>query len=225
MIRRLVAAALLCVGLAASACTTSASLRHSVVRHSVVVPNTIGISQEAATSALKGAGLSPQALSGIPDSRFPTGTVIASNPSAGVAVSNGTPVSLTVSGGGSPSPEPQVTQSTCASGNVAYTESADTGSICLTVGSQLTVTFISSGGWSGYGQWSRWPPTISDNSILGGRSWRSTGKTATAVFSAAGIGTATVWASFDVKCAPSDTTPCTVPPLAGQTLSVSVDPA
>jgi hypothetical protein len=219
--RRLGALALLCLGLAASACTTSAFLGHTVVRHPVVrgpvlVPNTVGMSREAATHALNGAGLSPQAISGIPDSRFPAGTVVASNPSAGVSVSHGTPVSLTVSSGGSPSPEPPTTQSTCASGNVAYTETADAGSICLTVGSKLTVTFLSSGGSSGYGQWSRWPPTISDNSILGGRSWKPSGKTATAVFSASGIGTATVWASFDVQCAPNDTTPCTVPPQAAQ---------
>jgi hypothetical protein len=222
---RLGAVVLLCIGLATSACTTSTSLRHSVVRHSVVVPNIIGMSQDAATSRLSDAGLSPQAMGGMPSSRFPAGTVTGSNPSAGVSVATGAPVSLTVSDGGSTPTTMPVAPSTCASGNVAYTESVDTGSICLRVGSTLTVTFISSGGWSGYGQWGRWPPTISDNSILRGSSWGSSGKTATAVFSAAGIGTATVWASFEVRCAPSDTTPCTVPPQANQTLTVTVDPA
>jgi hypothetical protein len=45
------------------------------------------------------------------------------------------------------------------------------------------------------------------------------------VFRAAGTGMATVVASFQVTCAPGDTTPCTVPPQANQTLTVTVDPA
>ena len=213
-------AVVLCVGLGFSACTTS-----TAPRHSVVVPNIIGMSQKSATSRLSDAGLSPQVIAGMPSSRYPAGTVSGSNPSAGVSVATGAPVSLTVSGGISAPPATAVAPSTCASGNVAYTPSSEPGSICVRVGSRLTVTFISSGGWSGYGQWSRWPPTISDSPILRGDSWRSSGKTATAVFSAAGVGTATVEASFDVRCAPSDTTPCTVPPEEFHNLTVTVVPA
>jgi PASTA domain len=216
---RLGAVMLMCVGLGISACTTSAAPRHSVV-----VPNIIGMSREAATRHLSDAGLSPQVISGVPSSRFPAGTVSGSNPSGGVSVATGAPVSLTVSGGISAPPATPVAPSACASGHVAYTPSMEPSSICVRVGSTLTVTFISSGGWSGYGQWSRWPPTISDSSILRGDSWGSSGKTARAVFSAAGTGTATVTASFDVRCAPSDTTPCTVPPEEFHNLTVTVDP-
>jgi hypothetical protein len=214
---RLGAVVLLCVGLAISACTTSVAPRHSVV-----VPNIIGMSQEAATRHLSDTGLSPEVISGASSSRSPAGTVTGSNPSAGVSVATGAPVSLTVSDGISAPPSTAVAPSTCASGNVAYTPSAEPSSICVRVGSTLTVTFISSGGWSGYGQWGRWPPTISDSSILRGDSWGSSGKTATAVFGAAGTGTATVTASFDVRCAPSDTTPCTVPPEEFHNLTVTV---
>jgi hypothetical protein len=105
---------------------------------------------------------------------------------------------------------------------VAYTESTDAGSVCVKAGSALRVTFVSSGGWSGYGQWSSSPPTISDNSVLAGRSYRSSAKNATASFGAVGTGTATVTAQFDVRCAPADTTPCTVPPEASQVLTVTV---
>jgi len=139
-------------------------------------------------------------------------------------------VSLTVSdgafaSGSSASPTAPVSAPTCSSGKVAYTQSAGSGSICVTVGSTLTVTFVSSGGWSGYGSWSRSPPTISDNSVLQGHSYGSSGKSATAVFDAVGTGTATVTAQFDVTCAPTDTTPCTVPPTAFQVLTVTVDAA
>ncbi len=128
-----------------------------------------------------------------------------------------------------PSPSTAATtpsgQSNCPSGNVAYTESSETGSVCVKVGSTLTVTFVSTGGRSGYGQWNSSPPTISDNSVLQGGLYRSSGKTATATFSVVGAGTATVTAQFDVTCAPADTTPCTVPPEALQFLTVTVDPA
>jgi hypothetical protein len=140
-------------------------------------------------------------------------------------VASGATVSLTVSDGHSTSPTGPVTQGACASGNVAYTESAGRGSVCVKVGSTLTVTFVSSGGWSGFGQWSRSPPTISDNSELRGGTYRSSGKSATAVFSAVGAGTATVTALFDVRCAPGDATPCTVPPESFQSLTVTVEPA
>ncbi len=94
----------------------------------------------------------------------------------------------------------------------------------MTSGSTLRVTFVSSGGWSGDGAWSRSPPTISDNAVLTGRTYRATGKKAVAVFGAVGPGTVTVTAQFDVRCAPGDTTPCTVPPQALQVLTVAVVP-
>jgi hypothetical protein len=84
---------------------------------------------------------------------------------------------------------------------------------------------VSLGWWSGYGAWSDSPPTISDNSILKGIAYGPSGRTATAVFNAVGTGAATVVAQFNVTCAPGDTTPCTVPPGAWETLTVTVSPA
>jgi PASTA domain len=210
----------LTVALALSACATSTE------RKFVVVPHIRGLSQSAATSILRHVGLRRGDISGI-SSQSPAGTVIASNPSAGMSVTHGAVVSLTVSGGQFASPPTQVTQpvqTTCASGHVAYTESESGGSVCLKVGSTLTVTFVPDGGWSGYGNWSRSPPAISDNSVLRGGSYRSSGKAARAVFQAVGAGAANVMATFDVTCAPGNTTPCTVPPAAFQSLAVTVDP-
>jgi hypothetical protein len=189
------------------------------------VPKVVGLDQADAARSLHHAGLALGVISGIPAPRSPAGHVIATNPSAGDTVAPGAIVSMTISSGGiaaTPSPTTPVDQSSCASGNVATTESTDASSICVTVGSTLRVTFVSSEGWSGYGQWSSSPPTISDNSVLTGRSYRSSGKKATASFGAAGTGTATVTAQFDVRCSPADTTPCTVPPQALQVLTVTV---
>jgi hypothetical protein len=116
-------------------------------------------------------------------------------------------------------------QSDCASGNVDYRMTANSGSACVKVGASLTVTFVSPGGMSQYGSWSDSAPTISDNSILKSVTYVPSGATATAVFNAVGTGTATVRAWFDVTCAPGDTTPCTVPPLTWETLTVTVNPA
>jgi hypothetical protein len=213
---------LLCVGIAISACTDSAAPGHAVAApHVVVVPDVIGMSPGAATHRLSVADLSPQVLSS-DASASGGGTVTGSDPSAGVSVPTGAPVSLAVADRGATPPSTPVDPSTCASGRVAYRPSAETGSICLRVGSTLTVTFTSGGGWSGYGQWSRWPPTITDSSTLRGLSWMSSGRTATALFRASDVGTATVTATFDVTCAPGDETPCTVPPGEFHDLTVTV---
>ena len=111
-------------------------------------------------------------------------------------------MSLTVSSGGSapptsPTAPTAADQAPCSSGYVSYTESADTGFVCVEAGSTLRVTFVSSGGASADGVWSASPPTISDNAVLEGRAWGSSGKKATAVFRAIGAGAATVTASFD----------------------------
>jgi hypothetical protein len=195
--------------------------------HRVVVPKVVGLSQDAATRSLTHAGLRVGVISGIPVPRAPAGRVVATNPSSGAAVASGAIVSLTVSSGGSAVgsvPTTPTDLSSCKSGQVAYTESMTTGFACLTTGSTLTVTFVSSGGWSGHGSWSRSPPTISDNAVLTGRTYRASGDQATAVFAAVEPGTATITAQFDVRCAAGDTTPCTVPPQALQVLTVAVVP-
>jgi hypothetical protein len=108
---------------------------------------------------------------------------------------------------------------------VSFTMTADSASTCVKLGAKLTVTFVSLGWWGGYGHWNSSPPTISDNSVLARVSYAPSAKTATGVFNAVGIGKATVVAQYDVTCSPADTTPCTVPPEALETLTVSVDPA
>ena len=144
--------------------------------HRLVVPNVVGLSQGVATRSLTHAGLTVGVISGIPAPRAPAGRVVATNPSPGEPVASGSVVSLTVSSGGSAAagsvPTTPADVSSCTSGPVAYTESAATGFACVTAGSTLNVTFVSFGGWSGHGTWSRSPPTISDNSILRGRTYR-----------------------------------------------------
>jgi hypothetical protein len=210
---------------ALAACGNNAPSAHA--SHRVVVPNVVGLSQGAATRSLDHAGLSVGVISGIPSPGSVTGSVLATNPSSGQPVPSGATVSLTVSSGGAVAatvPTTPADPSSCSSGRVAYSESTATGFACVTAGSALRVTFVSTGGWSGFGVWSPSPPTISDNAVLTGRSYRVAGKKAVAVFGALEPGTVTVTAQFDVRCAPGDTTPCTVPPQALQVLTVVVVP-
>ena len=154
-----------------------------------MVPDVIGLRPAAATSRLGDAGLSPQLVSSdAPESSG--GTVTGSDPSPGVTVAVGAPVSLTVADRVATTPTAPVDPSTCASGNIAHMPTTQSGSICIRVGYALTVTFQSSGSWAGYGSWSRWPPTISDSSTLRGVAWTRSGTSATAVFRAAAVGTA-----------------------------------
>jgi hypothetical protein len=192
----------------------------------VVVPNVVGLSQGAAIRSLAHAGLTVGVISGVPSPGSSTGSVIATNPSSGQPAVSGATVSLTVASGGTAAGSVPTTPdlSSCSSGHVAYTESTATGFVCVSAGSTLRVTFVSNGGWSGFGAWSRSPPTISDNAILTGRTYRIAGKQAVAAFGAVGPGTVTVTAQFDVRCASGDTTPCTVPPQALQVLTVAVVP-
>ena len=209
-----------CIALTLGACTSVATPQR------VVVPKIVGLNESVASKALRRAGLDSAAQTGEPNSRFPSGTVVASNPSAGESVASGAIVSLTVSGGPPTGPAATIPaiHPPCVSGHATYRETASTSSICAKIGSTLTITFISSGGMSGYGHWSHAPPTISDNSVLIGGPYRSAGRRATAEFHAVGSGVATIFAAFDVTCAPSNTTPCTVPPGAFQTLTVTVVP-
>ncbi len=189
----------------------------------MVVPDVIGLTPAAATSRLDDAGLSPQLVS----SDAPVsggGTVTGADPSPGVTVTVGAPVSLTVADRVATNPTAPVDPSTCASGNVAYRPTTPSGSLCIRVGSTLTVTFLSGGGWSGYGAWSRWPPTITDSSTLRGLSWTRSDTSATAVFRAAAAGTVGLTATFNATCAPNDTTPCTVPPGEFHDITVTVVP-
>jgi hypothetical protein len=110
----------------------------------------------------------------------------------------------------------------CPSGNRSITVDAANAAACVRRGAKLTVTFVSLGRWSGYGSWSTAAPMISNGSALEGLSYTPSGKTATAAFNAYAPGASVVTAQFNVSCAPADTTPCTVPPEAFETLKVTV---
>jgi hypothetical protein len=219
----------------------------SISGHRMPVPSVVGLSQAQAATALGAAGLEVGTISLTPSPVVPAGTVISANPTAGSLVAPGTRVSLAVSSGPSatqsasksststssapvqPAPAPSAAsagvpdQQNCASGNatVSLTSSSPDQSTCVKLGAMLTVDLTSSGGWSGYGQFSV-PPTVSDSSIVRTISYSPSGKTATADFHAVGTGTATVTVNFSVTCAPGDTTPCTVPPEEFFDLTVTV---
>ncbi len=65
----------------------------------VVVPDVVGLTQDAATPILAAAGLSIGAVSLTPSPTLPAGGVISQSPGAGTAVAAGTPVALAVSSG------------------------------------------------------------------------------------------------------------------------------
>ena len=110
----------------------------------------------------------------------------------------------------------------CASGNVTVSMASPSASTCVTVGSSVTVDYALPSGSNFYGSWSNSPPTISDASVLTGVNYVASGRTASAVFNAVGVGAASVMATFGETCAPEGTTPCTVPSQYSETLSVTV---
>ncbi len=72
----------------------------------VAVPNVVGLTQAAATTAITGAGLALGTVSTAPNSIVPSGSVTASNPAAGAQVSVGSAVRLLVSTGQAPPQTP-----------------------------------------------------------------------------------------------------------------------
>jgi hypothetical protein len=161
---------------------------------------------------------SPSASTNLPSTAPTHGATSPTSPSTGS--SNTTTATTSAAPPTAPASQPG-----CASGNTSFTMTTDSASTCVKVGAKLTVTFVSLGWFGGYGHWHDTPPTISDNSVLAGVSYGLSGNRATAVFNAVGTGKATVVAQYDVTCAPAETTPCTVPPEAFETLTVTVDPA
>ena len=72
----------------------------------VAVPNVVGLTQTAATTALTSAGLTLGTVSSAANNVVPQGSVAASNPAAGAQVSVGSAVRLLVSTGQAPPPTP-----------------------------------------------------------------------------------------------------------------------
>ncbi len=82
----------------------------------VTVPNVVGNTQAAATTAIAGAGLSAGSITTQASSTVPSGTVISESPAAGTSVASGSAVTLVVSSGSTATvsitmawPTPQVT--------------------------------------------------------------------------------------------------------------------
>lgn len=212
------------------------------------VPNIVGLSQAQAAMVLGGAGLDVGSITTEPSTTFPAGTVIGSDPTAATSLATGATVDVTVSSGpggaggsvgttvpstaagaqalpgGTAGTGTAAAASDCPSGNRAITVGAAEAQTCVRSGARLTVTFVSLRWWSGYGTWSSAAPAISDGSVLDARSYTASATTASAAFIAHSPGTTTVTAQFDVACAPEDTSPCTVPPQASETLHVTVVP-
>jgi hypothetical protein len=213
---------------------------------SVAVPNVVGLMQAQAALALGSAGLAVGTITSASSTTFAAGTVIGSNPPGGTSLTQGTAVDLTVSTGpdgtahsadttvpsttpvtrpvpsGQSDPGPAAPATVCSAGNQSITVDVSSAATCVRTGASLTVTFVSQGWWSGYGAWSSAAPMISNGSVLEGLSYAPSGTSATAVFRAVAPGSSVVTAQFDVGCAPADTTPCTVPPAAFETVDVTV---
>jgi len=88
---------------------------------SVGVPNVVGLSQAAASSAITTAGLVVETITQQSSSTVPLGNVISQNPSAGASVATGSAVSLVVSTGPAPVTAPNVVGLSQAAASSAIT--------------------------------------------------------------------------------------------------------
>lgn len=84
----------------------------------------------------------------------------------------------------------------------------------------MDATYLFSGG-PFPGEWST-APSIANPSVIAGRSSHTVGKTLKATYKAVGTGTTLVEALFLQRCAPTDKTPCTVPPQIATILQLTV---
>jgi hypothetical protein len=93
----------------------------------VTVPNIVGDSLTAATSALVGVGLAVGTITQQPSGTVPAGTVLSSNPAAGTSVSSGSAVSLIESSGAATCAELQIVKAAFGSklGQRTYNPQAD----------------------------------------------------------------------------------------------------
>jgi 6-phosphogluconolactonase len=103
--------------------------------NNVTVPNVVGMTQAAATTAIGGAGLAVGSVTMASSSSVASGSVISENPAAGTSVASGSAVALTVSSGPAQVAVPNVVGSSAQSYTKTITNSG------LVVG---TVTMVSS---------------------------------------------------------------------------------
>jgi hypothetical protein len=192
---------------------------------SVTVPALVGLTQVEAGSTLGAIGLNVGYVSTDPSAQYPPGIVISQSPPSDTSVAPGSSVSLVVSsrlsGGQSPSTS-LPNSANCHSGTVSFNTATETGPVCLNAGSVLMVAFTLPGVHH-YGSWST-ALANSDAAVLTQESVKASGPVLNARFVAAGPGTTQVVAYFDQTCAPSDATPCTIPPQLPVSVTVTVAP-
>ncbi|HEY0801614.1 MAG TPA: PASTA domain-containing protein, partial [Steroidobacteraceae bacterium] len=87
----------------------------------VAVPNVVGLTQAAATTAITGAGLKLGTVATASSSTVVSGSVISESPGASTSVASGSTVNLTVSSGPAPVTVPNVVGMTQAAATTAIT--------------------------------------------------------------------------------------------------------
>jgi 6-phosphogluconolactonase (cycloisomerase 2 family) len=85
------------------------------------VPNAVGMTQAAATTAITGAGLTLGTVAMASSATVPSGSVISQNPAAAASVASGSAVNLTVSTGPAQAAVPNVVGTTQAAATTAIT--------------------------------------------------------------------------------------------------------
>jgi len=88
----------------------------------ITVPNVVGLTQSAATTAITNAGLTVGTITPAPSATVPAGSIISSTPAGGTAVAPGSSVALTVSSGPSMVTVPNVVGLTQAAATSAITD-------------------------------------------------------------------------------------------------------
>jgi len=99
----------------------SVSTNITISAASVSVPNVVGLTQAAATTAITGAGLVVGTVTTQSSSTVPAGAVISQNPTSGTLVAPGSSVNLVVSTGPPPVPVPNVVGLTQTAASTAIT--------------------------------------------------------------------------------------------------------
>jgi uncharacterized delta-60 repeat protein len=117
-----------------SQCVTSQAVTLTIAAPMTTVPNVVGATQTAATSAITAANLTVGAITTAASTTVPSGAVISETPAAGTSVPLGSAVALTVSSGPAQVTVPNVVGDTQAAATSAITAAH------LTVGAITTAT-------------------------------------------------------------------------------------
>ncbi len=112
--------------------SASVSVSGTATAANVTVPNVVGMTQSAASSAITGAGLTVGTVTTQSSSTVPSGQVISQNPAAGASVASGSAVNLVVSSGPANVTVPNVVGMTQSAASSAITGAG------LTVGTVTT---------------------------------------------------------------------------------------